>query len=56
MLDVLNNKLIMHMRDRESAIFLHEFDVINDALPLDLAACCCHRNESFAVLKEDNEY
>ena len=33
-LDILNKIFIMHMRDMESVIFLflHEFDVINDAL------------------------
>ena len=57
-LDILNEIFIMHICETWKVLYLHEFDVINDALQsaLEQRTCCCQRNESFADLKEDNEY
>ena len=52
MLDILNNVIIMHMRDMESYFYM---SLILLMMLCTRAACCCHRNESFTGLKEDEK-
>ena len=49
-LDILNKIFIMHMRDMESVILYMNLMLL--MMLCTRAACCCHRNESFADLKE----